>query len=204
MNKNYKSLDIESLVILLKNNDDELAYQELFYKFQSRVYLYIIKIVGDDILAEEILLESFLKIWNYRSKIDSSKPFDKLLFKITKNTVLDFLRSKKVRLLSEDSIVHLVSHICPEDDLIWDDYLKILNEAIETLPERCRIIFQKSRIDGLSYEEIAQDLNISKNTVRLQIVKSLKVLKGYLKMHPEVDIVFFSIFHFFLFFSTFE
>lgn len=190
MGRNYQQLDEESLLRDMKYNGKESAFQELFYRYQDRVFRYAIKIVPTREVAEEILQDVFLKVWNYRAQIDENKPFSALLFKIAKNTILNTLKQQKTHLqLTPDTIEHLAFHICPEHDMIWKQYVNILNDALATLPDRCREIFQKSRFEGLSYEEIAQEMGISKDTVRLQIIKSLKQLKKYLLLHPEFDAV---------------
>lgn len=190
MGRKYQGLEEKSLLLLIKQDDKEKAFEELFYRYQDRVYRYALKIVRSREVAEEILQDVFVKIWNYRKQIDENKLFTSLLFRIAKNTILNALKLQKTHLqLTEDTIDTLICHIGPEDDMIWKQYLNILNQALSTLPDRCREIFQKSRLEGLSYEEIAQELGISKDTVRLQIIKSLKLLRKYLTVHPEFDAV---------------
>lgn len=188
MERNYQSVHETSLLLLIKQGDRESAFQELFYRYQDRVYSYAMKILHTKEVSEEVLQDVFVKVWNYRKQIDENKPFSPLLFKIARNTILNALKLQKTHLqLSEETVGNLIFHLCPEDDLIWKQYVAILNQALSTLPERCREIFQKSRFEGLSYEEIAQEMGISKDTVRLQIIKSLKLLRKYLAIHPEFD-----------------
>lgn len=177
-------------MLLIKLDNKQDAFKELFFRYQDRVYRYALKIVHSKEVAEEILQDIFVKVWNYRTQIDENKEFSSLLFRIAKNTILNALKLRKTHVeLTEETINTLIVHICPEDEIIWKQYVAILNQALSSLPERCREIFQKSRFEGLSYDEIAKELGISKDTVRLQIIKSLKLLRAYLTMHPEFDLV---------------
>lgn len=191
MKRNYKETDDTSLLILIKQNEDEHAFREIFYRYQDRIYRYNQKILRNHEASEEILQDVFVKVWNYREKIDTSREFSFLLFKIAKNTIINYLKSQKAKQhLSSDTINTLSTNICPEEMMIWNQYSSMLDQAIDGLPERCRTVFKKSRFEGKSYEEIAEDLGITRNTVRLQIVKSLKLIKTYMNHHPEMDVVF--------------
>ncbi|RNL87863.1 RNA polymerase sigma-70 factor [Sinomicrobium pectinilyticum] len=191
MKRNYKEADETSLLILIKQNEGEHAFRELFYRYQDRLYRYNQKILRNREASEEILQDVFVKVWNYRHQIDESRDFSFLLFKIAKNTIINYLKSHKAKQqLAPETISTLATHICPEETMIWQQYTAMLDKAIAELPERCRIVFEKSRLEGKSYEEIAEDLGISRNTVRLQIIKSLKLIKSYFNHHPEMDVVF--------------
>ncbi|SFW20244.1 RNA polymerase sigma-70 factor, ECF subfamily [Sinomicrobium oceani] len=191
MKRNYKETDDASLLLLIKQNEGEHAFRELFYRYQDRLYRYNQKILRNHEASEEILQDVFVKVWNYRHQIDESRDFSFLLFKIAKNTIINYLKSQKAKQqLSTETISTLATHICPEETMIWEQYVMMLDQAIAELPERCRIVFKKSRLEGKSYEEIADDLGISRNTVRLQIIKSLKLIKSYFNHHPEMDVVF--------------
>ncbi|UGU16451.1 RNA polymerase sigma-70 factor [Sinomicrobium kalidii] len=190
MKRKHRDTEEHVLLLLIRQHDDQDAFRELFYRYQDRVFRYAMRILPVREICEEILQDTFVKVWNYRHGIDRQRDFSPLLFRIAKNTVLNYLKSQKThQQLSRDTIAVLVSHICPEDDMIWTQYTQIMEEAIATLPERCRIIFEKSRFEGATYEEIAEELGIAKSTVRLQIVKSLKLLRNYLRLHPELDVI---------------
>lgn len=186
MKRKYLDFSETSLLLLIKQNNDQRAFEELFFRYQERVYQYAYKITQSREVSEEVLQDSFVKVWNYREQIDEQKTFSALLFKIVKNTILNALKAQKThQQLTDETVNTLISHINPDDDVIYEQYMAILNDALSLLPERCNLIFQKSRFEGLTYEEIADDLGISKDTVRLQIIKSLKILRDYLKLHPE-------------------
>lgn len=186
----YRDFDEHSLLCLMKQQDEEMAFKELFLRHQDNVFRYAFKLVRSREAAEEILQDVFLKVWNYRKKVDENREFSFLLFKITKNTILTALKTPGLQVqLTGNTVDTLIHHIAPDDDIIWRQYIEILDKALSTLPGRCREIFQMSRFEGLTYDEIAQKLGISKDTVRLQIIKSLKLLRTFLANHPEVDLV---------------
>ncbi|MCL6217681.1 RNA polymerase sigma factor [Zunongwangia pacifica] len=168
----------------------EKAFREIFSRYHHRVYRYVLKISGNSNLSEEIAQDVFVKIWDYRANIDENRQFSFFIFKVAKNAMLNALKKEAVhnRLL-EDDVINLVSGISPEDDYLWKQYCEILEQGLMNLPEKCRVIFEKSRFEGKSYEEIAADLGISKNTVRLQIIKSLKIMRDFFRQHPEMEII---------------
>lgn len=168
----------------------EQAFREIFSRYHHRVYRYVLRISGDSNLSEEIAQDVFIKIWDYRANIDENRQFSFFIFKIAKNAMLNALKKEAIHnRLTEEAVVNLVSGISPEDDYLWKQYCAILEEGLTNLPEKCRVIFEKSRFEGKSYEEIAEDLGISKNTVRLQIIKSLKIMRNFFKEHPEMEII---------------
>lgn len=178
-----------SLIRDLKSGKEQ-AFREIFSRYYHRVYGYVLKISRDSNLSEEITQDVFVKIWNYRANIDEHRQFSFFIFKVAKNTLLNALKKESVhQSLSEEAVLNLVSGISPEDDYLWKQYCEILEEGLMNLPEKCRVIFEKSRFEGKSYDEIAQDLGISKNTVRLQIIKSLKIMRNFFREHPEMEII---------------
>src|SRR5690606_14909175 len=119
---------------------------------------------------QEILQEVFLKVWNYRDRIDIEKPFQAFLFQIMRNSVLDFFRKA-----SRDKNIHsvLTSYMQTdrehrnsiEDQLYFKEATQEIEQAINALPPKCREVFILCKIEGKSYEEVANHLKISIATV---------------------------------------
>ena len=169
---------------------DEKAFEKLFYLYKDKLYTFCIKLTKSEDIAEEIVHDVFLKIWKNRSNINIDLSFNAYLFKITQNFALDFLeeitketRAKKELLLSLD---RSYNHI--ENYVLNEEYQALVEKAIDRLPPQKRIIFTLSRNDGLSYDEIAEKLNLSRNTVKNHIIEALKIIKKFIQFNSDITL----------------
>jgi RNA polymerase sigma-70 factor (family 1) len=187
--KKLSQRSISDLVLALKSGS-EPAFRELFDRYAGKVYRYALRFVASEPVAEELAQDVFVKIWNNRVTIDASQSFNNFLFRITKNHILNHLRDlQRDTALNKEYCLSLTTfHNAVEDSLIHEEYLQLANRAIALLPEKRRSIFIMSRFDGMSYDQISQTLGISKDTVRLQMIKSLRTIREYLKLHVDVPI----------------
>ena len=163
---------------------DYLAFEMLFYKYRNKVKGFVIKFSPSRIDSEEIVQEVFLKVWIKRQSINPEKDFQAYLFSIAKNLVLDQLKSAvNQRLYFADDLFQkdmLIDEEPDNDRMIEheDQLLKLL----EQIPERRREIFRLNKFQGLSYKQIAKQLNISENTVDSQIRNALEYLRKEFKI----------------------
>ncbi len=187
-----KKTDID-LVKLIKKGDQR-AFKELFYKYEKKIFYFVFKIIGEKEPAEEILQDVFVKLWNYQTKIDESKSIAAFLYKTAKNTALNYLRDHYLLNIRQHVTVEETdmptNELLPDDHLVVEDYMKSYNNLIDLLPSQRSEIFRMSRQEGLSYQEIAEKLKISKNTVRLQIIESLKFIKKNIQNECEISFIF--------------
>jgi RNA polymerase sigma-70 factor (ECF subfamily) len=138
--------------------------------------------------AENIVQDIFVLLWEKRDVLDIKVSLAPYLFTLVKNKCLDFLRHKTTE---EEFVKEYEARQMALEQLNCafssdEDVEKILTAAINSLPERCREIFVKSRVEGKKYREIADELNISVNTVETQMSVALKkmriILKDYLPL----------------------
>jgi RNA polymerase sigma-70 factor (family 1) len=189
MKKQLNQYSEYELLVLLKEGS-EPAFSELFKRFEQKIYLYALKFTHNKLTAEEMVQDVFVKLWEYRENIDLALPFSALLFKITKNNVLNHLRGESRQLAarkSGEAPMGAVRNII-EDKIIFDEYIQIADRAISLLPPQRRSIFKMSRYEGKTYDEIAAALGISKDTVRVQMVKSLKTIREFMLVHADVTV----------------
>jgi RNA polymerase sigma-70 factor (ECF subfamily) len=178
------------------SNGDEQAYREIFHVYNKQLFPFVTSLVKSDSDAREIMQEVFLKLWLQRealSKIDNPGGW---LRTVTSNTAYDFLRKQaryEIRLTR-------IQAIQPQsDDEFWQKFdakqARILvYEALRKLPFRRRQIFQLNKIEGFSRKEIAEQLNISENTVRNQLVDAVAFVQDYLRKNIVSLIIVFFIF----------
>lgn len=165
---------------------DEVAFRKLFDQHKSRIYNYLLKITKSKEIAEEIVLDVFLKLWIGRDLIFEIKNVEAFLQKVALNKALDFLRlvarQKKLQVLIDKEI--LQGHVIPADySLLENECADIINKALASLSPQRRLILDLSRNDGMTHDEIAIHLNLSRNTVRNTIADGLKILRKYLTDH---------------------
>lgn len=187
----------ERELVLLLMHDDENAFKALYHLYSGRLLGYLKKLSGTEDFALEILQETFVRVWNNRSRIEPEKPFRSYLFSIAANLVYDLYRKaardKKLRAALQNSYV---SYICdhPEESVYSEENTKLLREAIQALPPKRREIFQLIKIEERSYDEVSKLLKVSTSTINDHIVKATKSIRERLLRSStlEINIVAFS------------
>ena len=163
---------------------DSFAFKELFYDFHDSLFRFTVYRVHDEDIAEDITQETFIRVWKNRKSLQPTKSFFSLIARISSNLCYDHFRHMKVRQRHKDFVPqHGDSHFDnPETgiqaDVLQSEIQRIVNAK---LPEKCRIIFILSRINGMANPEIATELDLSIRTVENQIYRALKILKKNLK-----------------------
>ena len=171
---------------------NEQAFQTLFKNHRSRLYQYILGIVKSKEVAEELVLDVFLKIWVGKDVVTRIENIEAFLFRVACNKSIDFIRkaSKSPKLIDIlGDTIQFADHQNPETQLIQLEYEKILREAIDLLPPKRKEIYRLSREQGLSHSEIAEKLSIAKSTVANQVVDAQVFIKSFLLKNLDLAIV---------------
>lgn len=149
---------------------------ELFRYNYRPLCLYALHYVADPVTVEDIVQDSFAALWERLQAGTAVANRRAYLYMMVRNRCLDHLRKAGIK--TEELKPYDTYGIIEDDDAQDRAVIEArLWTAIDSLPEKCREIFLLSKRDGLKYEEIAQELGISENTVRNQISKALKTLK---------------------------
>lgn len=171
---------------------DEQAFELLFRKYYIRLCGFANKFLNDPEEAKGIVQEVFIKIWEGREDIDPEESLKSYLFKIAQNISLNRLRKKKVESKYID-IYKLVyidhREFSSHESLIALELENNLAAAINTIPPKCKRVFELNRIEGLKYSEIASVLNLSVKTVEAQMSKALRILRLELKDYLELLVI---------------
>ena len=165
--------DIQDRIAL---QNDEQAYKDLFHHYYPSLYQFALSIVKTGQVAEEVVSDVFLHIWQKRAALTRILNLKLYLFTSTKNTSLNYLRQqKRDTLLSDDYRVQLRSvYFDPEQLLITAEMINRIQLAIHQLPPRCQLIFKLVKEDGLRHKEVAELLNLSLKTVENQMTLALR------------------------------
>ena len=157
-------------------NDDEQAFDHLFRQYYKPLCGYVVRMVGNGNETENIVQDCFLRFWENRDKIQQINNLSAYLFFMARNLAIDHLRPRKITnkplyptiALETDETEQQVS-FRELDERLW--------QAIAQLPERCRIAFEYSRINGLSHQQIAEKMQITVKGVEALIGRSIKILR---------------------------
>ncbi len=172
-------LDEEILLERVKQSDNH-AFQMLFEKYQPMLFRATFYRTKDERLAQDIVQETFLKVWIHRDRLNPRLAFYAYLVKLSKNLVLDYYKRVEVRHRHQDHVRFLSEKPSrdPEQDLEKNALEEKIREAVNAnLPHKCRAVFLLSRVEGLSNQEIADTMKVSKKTVENQLYRALKILR---------------------------
>lgn len=170
----------ENELLARLSNGDEKAFGAIFHHYRHKIYAYAFHLCRDPHQADELVQETFLKVWLHRDKISHVLRFDNWLFTIARNQVFDMLKNRaREEALRRQTRDDPAADANPVEEQVLDRENELrLREALDQLPPRQKLIFTLSRHKGLKHEEIADELQISRNTVKTHLVQALKTLKG--------------------------
>lgn len=177
-------------------NDDKAIIDLIYNTYHKRIYTFAysyLKIKDD---ALDVVHEVFMKLWESRHRIEPDTKIEAFVFTITRNTVLSIFRKKASEKKYMDHLANLtISHDFNTQNQLDYNFLKeTIDDLIKDLPPKRQEVFLKSRKDGLSNKEIAQQLNISEKTVEDHITKALGFLRKKMDKIGIVGSLFFYLF----------
>lgn len=189
-------LNLDKILIDLANDNEE-PLEDLFYHYYPRLYNFSRSFLKIEEGIDDILQEVFVKIWQNRKKISSAETFNSFIFTITRNLLLNELRSrlnneKKKEEIESYSVAQEYSSM---EQIEYHELKEKVIEIVNDLPKRQKEIFILSRKEGLSHKEIAEKLGIKTKTVEYHISLSISFLKSKL---TKMGLM--SLFYFYLFF----
>lgn len=174
----YASLPAEELVSLIKD-DDKMAFAEFYDRYKGKLYLQAFKMLADDEEAKDLVQEMFIRLWESRNSITVKTTVEAYVFRSIRHKVIDFIRHQKTITRYLDSLESYLERgtAALDDSYIEKETLSLFRKELDQLPPRMREVFDLSRNQGLSHKQIAEQLNISENTVKKQINKAIKYLR---------------------------
>lgn len=179
------------LLLLQFRKGNQRAFERL-YRMHSRYLLSNIRaLVKDKDVADEILQDVFLKVWENREVVDPDKSFRNFLYTITKNMVYDYMRRVALDIRKRHELMQtaleIYTHV--EEQLINKENDALLSDAVEHLPTQCRKVYTLSKFDGKSHQEISEHLNISLATVNNHMVKANRQIRSFVLKNGELSLI---------------
>ncbi|GAA0540367.1 RNA polymerase sigma factor [Chitinophaga japonensis] len=173
------------------------AYLHLYDQYHTLVYGWVLRFVKVPAYAEDIVQDVFLKIWEVRHRLNPEQSFPAYLYKISRNKTFSFLKKtasdEKTRLQVMQRLSELAES--PYQQALWNQYQQMLAVAVKQLPYQRQRVFTLCRQEGKSYDEAAQELGISRNTVKEHMVMALKDIKAYFYRHGDLSLAILLLLH---------
>lgn len=190
MAKNHQ-IEETDLLRNLKDGDRE-AFASIYRLYSPNLHHKLDRMVKITEISDELLQDVFLKVWLSRTALDPDRPFAPWLYTIARNTVFEYYRrlalDKKLQAHLTETFVEFYDQT--EDYILNKERNAALQEAINQLPPQRKEIFRLCRVEGKSYKEAAEILNISASTVSNQLVSATKSVKDYIFLNSKEFLVF--------------
>ena len=173
--------ELKNLQQKIAYDNDQHAFGQLYVSSMPFLLQFANSIIKNKELAEEIVSDVFIKVWQKRADLKKIENFKLYLYISTKNTSLNYLSRhfrKETISLDEMSLNITTGAYNPEQLLVTSEVSKRIDEEIQKLPNRCKLIFKLVREDGLKYNDIANLLNISVKTIDNQMAIALKKISS--------------------------
>ena len=180
---------------------DEASFKRLFDNYRAKLYHYILSIIKSRESAEEIVIDVFMKIWTSREMITEIENLNAFLFRIAYHKSIDFLRSAArnrtladllwKNIAAKQSAIPSTAHEMTDSKIIMEEYEAALNKAVSLLPPRRREVYQLSREEGFTHEQIASLLHLSRHTINNHIVESRRFIQSFLLSSMNLFILIF-------------
>jgi len=185
------NLNDAGLVELLKK-DDVKAFDTLYHRYFTPIYRNVFLLTKDPVITQDILQEVFMALWDKRSGIDPRQSVSGWLFVASHHRSVDWLRRQLRESVLQAKAIEgsLASYAGNPEEVAGDreereEREKLLNEAISRLSPQKRKVFELCKLEGKSYEETAQELSLSKHTVKEYLSGALSNIKQYIQQHHE-------------------
>lgn len=184
--------DDGAFVSLLKHGE-QTVMESVYQKFAHRVFDVAFFVLKDTGWSEDIVQEVFIKLWNNRDKLDEEKELWPFIYTITKRETLNKLKSIKSSKAAFDNLLILATDKFASNDRLLEnkELGSEIFKQVEGLPTQQRTVFVLSKIEGATQDEIAQQLKVSKNTVRNHMAQAVKSLRKALLQQFILPLIFF-------------
>lgn len=169
---------------------DQANFKQLMNLTADDLYLFAMGFVRNKEVAEEIVSDVFVKIWNKRTELENINNLKSYLFISVKNACLSYLRKTKNEKnisIDEFSDYHFPVVEDPENEYIDKENLEEIYNCIEQLPPKCKMAFTLAKINGLRYKEIAEIMGVSEKTVNNHLVNAIQKITKTLAVNKKRD-----------------
>ncbi|MFT6867535.1 MAG: RNA polymerase sigma-70 factor (ECF subfamily) [Cyclobacteriaceae bacterium] len=154
-------------------------FEDVYTEYFKPLYLYARSLSKSDDLAKDIVSDVFFNLWKSKSDLTKIKELKSYLFRSVKNQVIRTLSNdpRGFDSIDTENYVQQIERVNPEEILLEKELLLIIENAIQKLPDQCRLIFDMAKNKQMKYAEIAVELGVSESTIKTQVSRAVAVLK---------------------------
>src|SRR5690606_32352619 len=169
-------IEVAAELIAHLKKGKEAAFRKIYEQLHRAVYRTIYTLVKDSEKTEELVQEAFVALWTNRSRLHEDQPLYPYIYLTAKRLAIDHFRNTLREARAIDHLKHTTTFVTlnTEESIAAADLQRFTEETVKRLPSQQQTVFMMSRHEGLSYDEIAQRLHISPNTVRNHMVCALR------------------------------
>lgn len=179
--KSYESLNDFQLIEKIKD-DNYIAFETLFHRYKGKVFYFIVDISGGDYyLAEEIVQQVFVKLWEIRANLNITKTVSAYLFTMSKNYFLNTIAQKSQEQLFLSQMQRNTENETVDSEVEYNLLMQDWEQMIEKMPLARRRVYRMHYIEHLSQREIADRLSLSENTVEAHLKLSNQYIRSQLR-----------------------
>lgn len=194
------ALQIDTSILMRVAEGDGVAFKVLFDTYRPNIYTTALRVTNNEWMAEDIVQDTFVKVWIHRQRIPEIANFETWLYVLSKNIALDIIKKKAhYKTYSQEEAKNALLRVYPEADYLTQDkdFKRLLDEAIERLPTKQKETYRLIREQHLKREEAAEILQVSPETVKSNLDQAMKSIRAYCTAHMK-DIPLVLMLHFFL------
>lgn len=175
---------------------DEAAFTEIFFHYSARIHPFIKKMTRSEEVTEELVQDVFVSLWKSREKLPEINNYSAYIFTFATNRTYNYLKVKAREIKRLQALAAVEKDFTNNtiETIDLNESRELINELVNELAPQQKLIYKLTREEGLSHEEIALQLNISKNTVKNHLVKTLKFLRDNLQKSHGASTTLISIF----------
>ena len=177
-----KKKGTNDLALRLRNNDID-AFNGLYWKYHGPVYANALKLIKDETIAEDIVQDVFVTLWEKRHTIDPEQDISGWLFVVSHHKTVDQLKRKLRQVLAEKILYPIIEGPSLFEDDITEEQLGVIEKAVDQLSPQKRKVFELCKMQKRTYEKAAEELHISKYTVKEYLSEAITSIKKYIGQH---------------------
>jgi len=191
-----KGFQVDNELIEQLRDGDIEAFDQVYQRYAGKLYSFSLKYLKSKEEAEELVQSVFLKVWENQAKLKKETSFKSYLFTIAYNEICNIFRKRKYyqSFLTNLGNESTGASAETENQIDFVFVKEQVGQIVAQLPEKYKVVFLKSRLEGKSTKEISEELNLSKGTVDNYISESLKFIRTNLKDRDFLALLFVSLF----------
>ena len=170
---------------------DSKTYEVVFKKYYQPLVMFVVRHVGNEDVAKDIVQDIFFKLFESSHSLPDNFQLKSWFYRVARNAAVDYLRHLQVEDKYKFLMAEAMISIPDIDEEIDEQVYAKVNLAIESLPEQCRLIIKLNVLEGKKYQEIAEELGITINTIRTQVSRGYKKLRDILSEEVDSSVLFF-------------